>query len=376
MRVKLNFINYVIFIFIITGVFISILIGINSIKIVSLISLFLLLLIYSFKSNTLKQITKFFIKTYYMYFILFSLIVMLISFNIFSIVKIFTFVSFGLIMYIFYIDNKTALLKINFYMLIFLIFVSLILNPPALYINPINYFLDRYHGILGVNQTAILGLFLGLYSLLFIRKNKNNFLFKITLIFSFYLIIMTGSRTSLLTLLFSMFLYKFKINKTILIFLLLIEIICIFYANDIFDIVLNFIYNNQNNTYIKLLRFDIYSIKLRLEGSLLSAYELSKNNLFMPYGFNMVNFLKEKNNIFIDNSYLSILLEMGIFGLFLFVAFLIRLIYLIRYEYMFLFFPIISILFFLENIWSFSLFNILALSLFGYALRGKQICKK
>lgn len=370
MFLNIRILNINTYICIYLGIYLSFLFGINNFKIISLVTLSIVSMIYLFKN---KEFIYFCNKTFYNFYMIYSLFIAVIYFSVNSMIKQLIFLSFILIMYIFSKYKNLLLLKVNFYTILILLIFSLVINFPNLHLNPLNYFLDRYIGIYGTNQTGIISLFLGIYSLLFIKETKYTTNFIILFFFAFLLILTTGSRTSLLTLIFSIFLFKFKINKFILSLFLILEISLIFFSNDIFEIVMRFIENNQDNNLMKLLRFDIYSIRLRLEGSLFSAFEISKNNLFLPYGFNILNDIKENNDIFVDNSYLSILIEMGLLGLIIFISFLIRILYIIEDKYIFIYFPIISVLFFFENIWSFSLFNVWALSLFGYAIQMKRI---
>lgn len=122
----------------------------------------------------------------------------------------------------------------------------------------------------------------------------------------------TGSRLSIIATLVFVFTYLVSTSKSLRRFLLLLVLLS-------FGISLLSYFTANNVEMIKtLLRLDEYSARMRLQPNAW-ALEMALQNSFWPYGLDTL--AKEARRQYLDNSYLYLLLELGIPGLALVVCF-------------------------------------------------------
>jgi hypothetical protein len=294
-----------------------------------------------------------------------------------NIIKSVTVFLFIFIAHIAFKSNKNrSLLAILIGYNALIILYSFIKDPPPLYANPLNYYLNRYEGIFGTNQLALHGLFLVIFCMLIEwgRATRTKSMIKAGLVvLGVVVILMSSSRTALLTLIFFLAMRRFRLLRRPLFLgcLLALEAVLLFvsayYAQDILDYI-----RYSSSESMQVLRFDLYSTQNRLEGSLLSALQISIDHGLMPMGFRISNTLMQNNQIFIDNVYAGILLEYGIFGIAAFLFFAAVMMIRRDNDRVYYVAPFFLILFQLENIFSFIIYNFYFMTLVGLSLRSGE----
>ncbi|MBT1279447.1 hypothetical protein VTU32_00605 [Thermoanaerobacter sp. CM-CNRG TB177] len=186
----------------------------------------------------------------------------------------------------------------------------------------------RYEGISGPNAHGIISA-LAIISLTALLTNKKNILKKFIIFFfisyaSFNLLI-TGSRWSLFIIFVYIMTYSFKIKYSLFVIFITIGTVLLigidaYLGSSMLRTVFVSIYHM-----FPYFRLSEYSIIRRIV-PFIWWFEKAKRNFFMPYGLNV--FDKELLKLQpLDGSYLALLLELGLPGLILILAF-IRLIVL------------------------------------------------